>query len=218
MRPAATCNNIMVTPAQSHGERRPAMRSKRTLDAIRNSLDAHYGAPAAPRTTDPFAFILWEQVAYLADDEQRLEAFARLEKRVGLTADAILSAAPGTLARIAEHGGSIAANERAERMRDSARRVVEDWRGNLSAVLALPLADAKRALMKFPMIGEPGAEKILLLTRAHPVLALDSNGLRVLLRLGYGREARSYTQTYRSVREATRAELHEDYDWLISLH
>jgi endonuclease-3 len=85
-------------------------------------------------------------------------------------------------------------------------------------VLALPPAEALRALKRFPMIGEPGAEKILLLTRTHPLLSLDSNGLRVLLRLGYGREGRSYAQSYRSVRAATAPEERADYDWLISLH
>jgi endonuclease-3 len=68
------------------------------------------------------------------------------------------------------------------------------------------------------MIGEPGAEKILLFAHAHPLLAPDSNGLRVLLRLGYGKEGRNYPQSYRSVREATLPELRQDCDWLISLH
>ena len=34
--------------------------------------------------------------------------------------------------------------------------------------------------------GEPGAEKVLLFSGSAPVLALDSNALRVLLRLGFG--------------------------------
>jgi hypothetical protein len=123
------------------------MRSGRTLDAIQSRLEAHYGAPVPPRTTDPFALILWEQVAYLADDERRHAAFALLAERAGLTADAILAAKQTTLTEIAAHGGAIAASERAERMRESARRVVADWGGKLRTVLELPLADAKRALM-----------------------------------------------------------------------
>ena len=43
-------------------------------------------------------------------------------------------------------------------------------------------------LKKFPAIGDPGVDKILLLTRTEPVMALDSNGLRVLVRLGFGAE------------------------------
>jgi len=37
-------------------------------------LRARYGAPDPPPTTDPFALILWENCAYLADDERRKAA------------------------------------------------------------------------------------------------------------------------------------------------
>ena len=51
--------------------------------------------------------------------------------------------------------------------------------------------------MQFPMIGEPGAEKILLFSGVLAVLALDSNGVRVLVRLGVGEERKSYAATYK---------------------
>ena len=103
-------------------------------------------------------------------------------------------------------------------MQESAQRVVSEWGGDLRKALRLPVMQATRALPKFPMIGKPGAEKILLLTRSYPVLSLDSNGLRVLLRLGYGTENSRYEKTYQSVRAATAAEEQAHYDWLILLH
>jgi endonuclease III len=84
--------------------------------------------------------------------------------------------------------------------------------------LTRPLAQAKKALKKFSGIGDPGAEKILLFSRTHLILALDSNGLRVLLRLGYGEERKSYSSTYRSAQEAVEGELKKDFDWLIAAH
>jgi endonuclease-3 len=194
------------------------VRSDRTLSTIRDALEAHYGAEPGPRLSDPFELILWEQVAYLADDDDRREAFELLKRRVGLAPERILRSAPEMLTTIAARGGTVAAEERAQRMRESARRVVEDWNGDLRGALDQPLQKAKRALMKFPMIGEPGAEKILLFTRTHPLLALESNGLRVLLRVGHGQEGKGYAQTYRNVRAATQAEERAEYDWLISLH
>ena len=194
------------------------MQRDRDLSTIERRLRAHYGPPTGPGLLDPFALILWEQVAYLVDDERRKRAFSLLEERVGLTPDAILKAAPETLADIATAGGSIAAGERAQRMQRSALEVAERWGGDLPGALALPLPDARRALARFPMIGEPGAEKILVFTRTHPVLALDSNGLRVLLRVGYGEESKNYAQSYRRVRAATAPEERADCDWLISLH
>ena len=69
----------------------------------------------------------------------------------------------------------------------------------LDGIESLPLRDAKRRVMKFPSIGEPGAEKILMLARTHAVLGLDSNGVRVLTRLGLVDEDKSYAATYRQV-------------------
>jgi endonuclease-3 len=74
------------------------------------------------------------------------------------------------------------------------------------------------ALRKFPGIGVPGAEKILMLERAMPVLALDSNGLRVLLRLGFGAGQKDYSASYRSVREALGGEAPAGFDALIEAH
>lgn len=75
------------------------------------------------------------------------------------------------------------------------------------------------ALKRFPGIGAPGAEKILMFCGALPVLALESNGLRVLLRLGHGREEpKNYAKTYRSVREALAADLPSDAAWLARAH
>jgi endonuclease-3 len=67
-------------------------------------------------------------------------------------------------------------------------------------------------------IGEPGAEKILSFCRAHPIFALESHGLRVLLRLGFGKEQKNYASSYRSVQEAVAKGLKRDCDWLIRAH
>ena len=144
---------------------------------------------------DPFHLILWEQVAYLVDDDRRYDAFRLLARRVGLSPAAILQARMDLLTEIAGAGGAISSEKRGNRMKESAERVVSDWGGNLKKALRLPLVQATRALSRFPMIGKPGAEKILLFTRTYPLLALDSNGLRVLLPLGYGAEGKRYEKT-----------------------
>jgi endonuclease-3 len=94
----------------------------------------------------------------------------------------------------------------------------EDFDGDLRPVLKLPLSKAKKAFQKFPGIGEPGAEKILLFTRSYPVLALESNGLRVPLRLGFGEEKKSYSATYRLVQQAVRDGHGKVFTWLIQAH
>jgi len=179
------------------------------LGRIVRTLRAFHGEPPAPPTRDAFRLILWEQVGYLADDEKRLAAYRALEARVGLTARAILDAPIASLREIVRLGGAIAVGQRAERLRAVAERVERVWQGSLDAAIRLPLADARRELKKYPAIGEPGAERILLLTGARAVLGLESNAVRVLLRLGYGREDPQWTRTYRAVQVAASDELPE---------
>src|SRR5438093_1329999 len=187
------------------------------LQKIVARLAAHYGKPLPPITTDAFELILLENVAYLVSDERREEAFRVLRKYAGTKPHQILATAPEDLLRATSLGG-MHPEQRVNRLREIALIAMDEFGGDLDQALTLPLSKARQGLRKFPGIGEPSAEKILLFTRSYPVLGLDSNGLRVLLRLGFGEEKKNYTATYRAVQEAIRNDLNEDYDWLIVAH
>jgi len=192
-------------------------KSPKPFQKIIAKLRVFYGAPDPPKTTDPFEMILLENVAYLVGDEQREEAFDALRDRVGLSPVDIVTAHDEKLLEVTRLGGMLPSG-RVEKLRRIANIALQEFEGDLQSVLKQPLAKAKHALKKFPGIGDPGAEKILLFTRTHPVPALESNGLRVLLRLGYGEERKSYSATYRAAQEAVKPELKEDFDWLIEAH
>jgi len=188
------------------------------LGRLLGGIERHYGSPAPPPFAGPFEMILWEIVAYLADDTRRGVAFDALRTQVGLTPKEILAAPRKLLCGITRMGGSIAAEERAERLRTASRLTMDQFGGDLAGVLKLPPQKAKKLLMQFPMTGEPGAEKILMHSGALAVLALESNGLRVLVRLGIGEERKSYSATYKSVREVTLEELPADCKVLTKAH
>jgi endonuclease III len=164
-----------------------------------------HGAPQPAPTGDPFELILWENCAYLANDARRKEAFARLKAKTGLDPKRILAAPEGALEKCVAAPGRFAALQ-AAKLAQCAELVLENHDGDLTGVLKLPRAAAVKALRKFPAIGEPGAEKILLFSGAAPVLALESNGLRALVRLGFGEESKDYRKTYRSVQAAVAPE------------
>ncbi len=185
--------------------------------AIIRELEKFYGRPKPPKTTDALELILLENVAYLADDEKRAAAFTALKKKVGTRPDQILKASQKQLEEITRMGG-IVPELRAQRLRQIAELVHYILKDDLDAELKKPLPHAKKSLKRFPTIGDPGAEKILMLTRSYPVLALDSNGLRVLLRLGYAEEKKSYSASYRGVQQALIGQLPGEYDALIAAH
>jgi len=181
--------------------------SQSRLGRLVGALRAFHGEPSGPPVSDPYRLLLWEQVGYMADDQRRLDAYRALEMRVGVEPGKILAAPIATLRAIVRIGGGIAVDQRAERLRAVAERVATIWKGSLDAVTTLPLDAARRELKRYPSIGVPGAERILLLTGAHPVLGLDSNAVRVLVRLGYGSEDAQWAKTYRSAQSAAGAEL-----------
>jgi Predicted EndoIII-related endonuclease len=187
------------------------------LQNIISQLAKQYGDPKPPVTTDPFELILLENVAYLVSDEKRAQAFAMLRKYAGTKPHEILAASHDDILRATKLGG-MHPDQRVGRLREIALIAMNEFGGDLKQVLKLPLLKAKQALRKFSSIGEPSAEKILLFARAYPVLGLDSNCLRVLLRLGFGEEKKNYTAAYRSVQDAIKDQLNEDFDWLIGAH
>jgi len=193
------------------------MAANQSLAQVVAGLKRFYGQPPSPVTTDPFALILWENVAYLVSDERRAQAFDLLRRTVGTQPHKILAASNEALLKVAQLGG-MQPERRAARLRELALIAMNEFAGDLTPALKLPLTKARKALQKFPSIGEPSAEKILLFTRSYPVLGLDSNGLRVLLRLGFGEEKKNYSASYRSVQEAIKDQLGDDYDWLIDTH
>jgi endonuclease-3 len=186
------------------------------LGGILQALRRAYGKAEPPAVTDPFEQILLENVAYLANDSRRMEAFQLLKKLTGLKPERILAASPAALHGIG--GKGIMPASTVEKLREIAAVALEEFGGDLSSVLHRPPKEAVKALKKFPSIGDPGAEKILLFAGALPVLALDSNGLRVLRRIGYGQEEKSYAKTYRSAQEAAAAELPSDCGVLIQAY
>jgi endonuclease III len=191
-----------------------------SLRHVLDQLRAVYGEPEPPPSTDPFELVLWENVAYLVDDSRRATALDRLRRMVGTRPEEILGASIDQLVDVARVG--ILPEQRADKLKRIAQLVQDEFGGDLGAVRLMSRVSAKRALQKFPGIGEPGAEKILLFARIQPVLALDSNSLRVLVRLGFAAEASTYAGTYRAVREAVVGQLPSgdppDYDWLIAAH
>ncbi len=187
-----------------------------SLPQVIERLEACYGKPEPPGITKPWEMIVWENVAYLVDDERRQQAMTALRSHIGITPAEILAAPKATLARAAVRG--IVPEQSVEKLRRCAEIALEEFDGKLEPILKRPLSQAKKALKRFPAIGDPGAEKILLFGRAYPILSLESNGLRVLVRLGFGIETPNYSATYRSVQEAVEDQVIKDFDWLIKAH
>ena len=182
------------------------------------SLKRHYGVPVLPPARGPFELILWENACYLLPDRRRAAVFEGLREQVGLDPRKIQSADRAVLLALAKMGG-MRPDTRVFRWLEIARITLDQFGGDLDAVLKEPYAKAKKALQQFPNIGAPGAEKVLLYCGAGEGLPLDWNGCRVLLRVGFGRpQPKNYGAQYRSIQEAVAGQLPKDAAALARAH
>ena len=177
-------------------------------------LEKFYGKPRPPYPTDPYEMILYINCAYPAAEAACTESFEALKKSVGVTVDDILAAPRQKLADVTRMGGAFP-EKRASRLQEIAALVKYEFAGDLRTTLKKPLPEARKALKKFPCIGDPSADKILLFTKTAPIAAVPSNCVHVPLRLGLGEEKKNYAASYRSAQEAIAARLPEECGALV---
>jgi len=182
------------------------MADRVSLPKLLDRLEKHYGKLRFGAPTRVYELLIYLNSGYPASDENCLKGFTALKREIGIAPQEILAAREVELAKWLRLGG-IVPELRAARLKEIAGRTHSEFGGDLQRLLKQPLATAKRMLRQFPTIGDPGAERVLLFAGSAPVAAVPANCLHVPLRLGFGREGRSYASTYRCVQGAFEAAL-----------
>lgn len=170
------------------------------LAVLLEKLEQHHGAVAFAEPTDPYELIVYTNCGYPPSQDNCGRGFEAVRSRVGLAPDALLGASERVLAGALKAGG-IVPELRASRLKLIARLATEEFGGDLRSALG-DTKEARKALKRFPTIGDPGVDKILLFCAGVPLAAVPSNCLHVPLRIGIGAERPSYASSYRSVQEA----------------
>jgi endonuclease III len=159
---------------------------------------------------------VWEAAAYLVPDERRREVFERLVAKTRLDPVRLAGLPTATLASLIADGG-MQPDHRARKVKAAADVAIE-FGPDLAGLARRDPAAARKVFRRFPGIGEPGADKMLLMNGMPAGLAPDSNALRVLLRLGFGRAGKGYSAEYRSAQQEVESELPADRAWRIMAH
>jgi endonuclease III len=188
------------------------MRKKsQRIPELLDHLESHYGTQEPAWPTDPYLFLVWWHCGYPASDAACAKGWASLNQEIGAEPQQLLTASPAKLAKALKPGGMVP-ELRALRLKEIAARVKDEYEGDLRRALVGPIAQARKALKKFPNIGDPGADRILLFGSIAPVAAVPSNCPHVLVRIQHGQERESYTVTYREAQQLLEAEVPEKFD------
>ncbi len=115
-----------------------------------------------------------------------------------ITADSVAEAPVAVIARAIWHAGL--ARQKAPRIRMCAREVRDRWGGDLDAVLRLPTAQARAALIAMPGVGPKTADVVLAMAANHPTFPVDTHVARIARRWNLTRR-----RTYEATREALEA-------------
>ena len=175
------------------------------LDLLRQ-LESFYGRQGPSWPTDPYLFLVWWHCGYPASDAACAKGWESLNREIGVEPQQLLGALPVHLATALRPGGMVP-ELRALRLKEIAARVQDEFGGDLRAALVGPIAQVRTALKKFPSIGDPGADRILLFAGIAPVAAVPSNCPHVVVRVQRGQESTNYVATYREARQAVESEV-----------
>jgi endonuclease-3 len=149
------------------------MRNSATT--ILNVLDGTYGTLEPDFPTDPYQFIVWWHCGYPQSQKACAKGWASLTRATKIEPDDLLQAPPSRLTEALRTGGMVP-ELRALRLKEIAERVLKEFGGDLTAALrAMSRNQARAALVRFPNIANPGADRILLFGGMAPIRAGPEN-------------------------------------------
>jgi endonuclease III len=172
-----------------------------TIRDLLDRLEKFYGRQAPGFPVDPYEFLVWWYCGYPASDRACGKGWDRLTEDIGVEPEKLLKATPAKLAAALQAGG-LFPDLRAERLKETAMRVLNEFGGDLRAVLSGPIAQARKTLKSFHSIADPGADRILLFAGIAPLAAVPSNCVHVLVRILRGEESQNYQANYREAQRS----------------
>jgi endonuclease III len=187
------------------------MRKVPTITQLLDKLESFYGPQEPSWPVDPYEFLIWWQCGYPASDAACAKGWAALTREVGINPEKILITTPKKLADAVKPGGMLP-ELRAQRLMEIAFQVKNEFDGDLRKALVGPSVKVRNILKKFPSIGEPGVDRILLFADIAPVAAVPSNVVHVLVRMLSGQEGQNYVANYREAQRAIASGIPETFD------
>jgi len=186
-------------------------QSRISVPDLLNRLEKFYGPQEPAFPVDPYEFLVWWHCGYPASDAACEKGWKNLKQQIGIEPQQLLAASPAKITNTLKAGGMVP-ELRAQRLKEIAMRVKDEFGGDLRSALTGPLAKVRKTLKSFPGIADPGADRILLFAGIVPLAGVPSNCSHALIRILQGCEGESYSASYREAQRAISAEVSEEFD------
>lgn len=186
-------------------------QSRVSIRDVLDKLEEFYGPQEPSFPTDPYEFLVWWHCGYPASDAACSKGWADLTREVGIEPQKLLRAKPAKLSAALKAGGMFP-ELRAERLKEVAMRVQDEFGGDLRATLMGPIPQARKKLKSFHSIADPGADRILLFGGISPIAAVPSNCVHALDRILHKSESKNYSVAYRVAQGVLASDLPETFD------
>jgi len=187
------------------------MPQSHAISDLLDRLEKTYGPQEPNFPVDPYEFLVWWFCGYPPSDAACSKGWASLTREVGVEPEKLLNAKPSKLSAALQAGGMVP-ELRAERLKEVAMRVKDEFGGDLRASLVGPIPQARKRLKSFPSIADPGADRILLFAGISPIAAVPSNCVHALDRIFHTKETKNYSAAYREAQHSLARELPEKFD------
>ena len=186
-------------------------QSRISIRDVLDRLEKFYGPQEPSFPTDPYEFLVFWYCGYPASDTACSKGWTSLTREVGIEPEKLLKAKPAKLSAALKAGGMVP-EIRAERLKELAMRVQDEFGGDLRSALVGPIPQARKKLKSFDSIADPGADRILLFGGISRIAAVPSNCVHALDRILHPSENKNYSAAYREAQRALAAELPDKFD------
>ena len=177
------------------------MKPTISVPEILDRLENIYGKQQAGWPVEPYDFLVWWHCGYPASDDRCAKGWSAVSEKIGTSPQELLKVSTTKLVAALAAGGMVP-ELRAERLKEIARRVVNEFGGDLRTGLIGDVKSVKKLLKSFPNIADPGADRIMLFGGLAPLAAVPSNCPHVLVRIMSGAEHENYGASYKEAQRA----------------
>ncbi len=195
-------------------------QGRRILENLRKSLriDVNEYTTLLAKTTsnDPFKILVATILSQNTSDKNSIEAYLRLERRIGVTPKAIANASLDSIKEAIKPAGLY--ERKSVVIKNLASIIIDDYQGDSWKLVEGELEEARYRLLSLPGVGRKTADVVLMLTREADVFPVDTHARRIALRLGIVKDPKSgYDEISRAYQKMFKGYCREAHLYIIAL-